>query len=80
MIKIYGTDILGPRDLSKMCKTVALRVSKLDFTYRGLVEDFMVEMDTNGDTDQAKRIGNSMMAIQQEVKEIHQKVRDNNEN
>jgi len=78
MITIYGTNILGPRDLSKMCEAVALRVSKLDTQYRVLVEDFMKEMETNGDTDQAKRIGNSMMAIQQEIKEIHQKVRIGN--
>lgn len=78
MIKINDTEILGPRALSNMCETVALRVSKLDARYRVLIEDFMSEMETNGDTDQAKRIGNSMMAIQQEIKEIHQKVRVDN--
>jgi len=61
-----------------MCEAVALRVSKLDAQYRVLIEDFMKEMDANGDTDHAKKIGNSMMAIQQEIKEIHQKVRIGN--
>lgn len=71
-------DLLGPRALSNLCEVVALRVSKLDAEYRILIKEFMEETDANGETEKSKRLFFSLTAIQQEIKEIHQKVRIGN--